>query len=96
MQPQGHLQLIMNAIDFKLNPQAVLDAPRLQLMENKKVKVEQSFPKCIAESLARKGHIIEVALDSGEFGRGQIIWKNNKGVLIGATEPRADGTVAAW
>ena len=96
MQPQGHLQLIMNAIDFKLNPQAVLDAPRWQWIENKKVKVEQSFPKYIAESLERKGHIIQGALDSGGFGRGQIIWRNSKGVLIGATEPRADGTVAAW
>jgi len=96
MQPQGHLQLIMNVIDFKLNPQAALDAPRWQWVENKKVKVEQSFPKYIAESLARKGHIIEGALDSGGFGRGQIIWKDNKGVLIGATEPRADGVVAAW
>jgi len=96
MQPQGHVQVIMNTIDFKLNPQAALDAPRWQWIENKKLKVEQSFPKYIAESLARKGHIIEGALDSGGFGRGQIIWRNDKGVLIGATEPRADGVVAAW
>lgn len=96
MQPQGHLQLIMNTVDFKLNPQAALDAPRWEWIEGKKIKIEQSFPKHVAESLARKGHIIQRSLDSGGFGRGQIIWKNDKGVLIGATEPRADGAVAAW
>jgi len=96
MQPQGHVQVIMNTIDFKLNPQAALDAPRWQWMENKKLKVEQFFPEYIAESLARKGHMIEGDLDSGGFGRGQIIWKNDRGVLVGATEPRADGVVAAW
>ncbi len=96
MQPQGHVQVIMNSIDFKLNPQAALDAPRWQWIENKKLKVEQFFPEYIAESLARKGHMIEGDLDSGGFGRGQIIWKNDRGVLVGATEPRADGVVAAW
>ena len=71
MQPQGHVQVIANTIDFKLNPQSALDAPRWQWIENKKVKVEQSFPKYIAESLAQKGHIIEGTLDSGGFGRGE-------------------------
>ena len=94
MQPQGHLQVIMNSIDFKLNPQAALDAPRWQWIEKKKVMIEQSFPKHIAEALTRKGHLIEGALGSGGFGRGQIIWRNDKEVLIGATEPRADGVVA--
>ena len=37
-----------------------------------------------------------VDVSDGSFGRGQIIWKNEDGVLVGATEPRADGTVAAW
>jgi len=96
MQPQGHIQVIMNAIDFKLNPQSALDAPRWQWIEKKKITIEQSFPKYIAEALSRKGHVIQGALDSGGFGRGQIIWKNNSGVLVGATEPRADGAVAAW
>ncbi len=96
MQPQGHVQIIVNSIDFGLNPQAVLDAPRWQWMEGKKVKVEQNFPKHIAEALERKGHIIEGALDSGGFGRGQIIWQDKRGVLMGATDSRADGVVAAW
>jgi len=96
MQPQGHVQLLTNIIDFKLNPQAALDAPRWQWVEDKKIRIEQNFPGHIAEALERKGHILEGALDSGGFGRGQMIWKDTNGVLAGATEPRADGIVAAW
>ncbi len=97
MQPQGHAQVIMNTIDFNLNPQAALDAPRWQWIEGKKVSVEPSFPSHIAQALARKGHEIEVTLDGGSFGRGQIIWRDPKtGVLTGGTEARTDGTIAAY
>jgi gamma-glutamyltranspeptidase / glutathione hydrolase len=97
MQPQGHAQVIMNTVDFHLNPQAALDAPRWRWEEGKKIVVEKTFPTHIAQALARKGHQIEVALDSGGFGRGQIIWKDpDTGVLIGGTESRTDGSIASW
>ncbi|WP_374193878.1 gamma-glutamyltransferase family protein [Alkalihalobacillus sp. BA299] len=97
MQPQGHVQVIMNTIDFHLNPQASLDAPRWLWTEDKTVLVEPHFPDHIAKALARKGHNIKRSLDEGGFGRGQIIWRDNKsGVLSGATEPRTDGEVASW
>ncbi|KAA0548644.1 gamma-glutamyltransferase family protein [Bacillus sp. BGMRC 2118] len=97
MQPQGHLQVVMNTIDFHLNPQAALDAPRWQWIEDKNVLVEHHFPLSIAQALSRKGHHIEVAVDSGSFGRGQIIWRDpNTGVLTGGTESRTDGSIAAY
>jgi gamma-glutamyltranspeptidase/glutathione hydrolase len=96
MQPQGHVQVIMNTIDFGLNPQAALDAPRWMWVKDKSIKVEQNFPSHLAQGLAAKGHEIEVSLDTALFGRGQIIWRSPNGILIGGTEPRADGTVAAW
>ncbi|UOF90719.1 gamma-glutamyltransferase family protein [Fodinisporobacter ferrooxydans] len=96
MQPQGHVQVVMNAIDFHLNPQAALDAPRWQWMEGMKVQVERNIPEHIVQELARRGHNIQVSLDSGSFGRGQVIWRNEHGVLVGGTEPRTDGCVAAW
>lgn len=97
MQPQGHLQVITNTIDFHLHPQAALDAPRWQWMNGKTVMVEPDFPNYIAQALSRRGHDIRVALGTGSFGRGEIIWRNNEtGVLTGGTESRADGTVAAW
>ncbi|CAA7600547.1 gamma-glutamyltransferase [Acididesulfobacillus acetoxydans] len=96
MQPQGHLQVMVNALDFHLNPQAALDAPRWQWLEGKTVELEHSVPEHTAESLARRGHRIVRPLGSGSFGRGQIIWRNEDGVLAGAAEPRTDGQVAAW
>jgi gamma-glutamyltranspeptidase / glutathione hydrolase len=97
MQPQGHMQVIMNTIDFGLNPQAALDAPRWQWIEGKKVEVEPNFPNHIAHALARKGHQIQMALETGGFGRGQIIWRDlQTGVLMGGTESRTDGSIAAW
>lgn len=97
MQPQGHLQVVMNTIDYGLNPQAALDAPRWQWMEGRTVLVEQCFPQAMAAQLSRRGHDIKVTLDSGIFGRGQIIWRDPvTGVLSGGTEGRTDGHIASW
>lgn len=97
MQPQGHMQVVMNMVDYQLNPQAALDAPRWQWTEGKKVMVESHFPNHLAQALARKGHEIQVALDGGGFGRGQIIVRNPEtGILAGGTESRTDGAVVAF
>jgi gamma-glutamyltranspeptidase/glutathione hydrolase len=96
MQPQGHLQIVMNTIDFHLNPQAALDAPRWQWIKGKTVMLEHSTPPHIVESLLRKGHDVQWAMGSTSFGRGQIIWRKENGVLVGGTEPRTDGQIAAW
>jgi gamma-glutamyltranspeptidase/glutathione hydrolase len=97
IQPQAHVQIVMNAIQFHLNPQAALDAPRWRWIKEKLIEVEPQFPDHIAQALARKGHVVQRALDSGMFGRGQIIWRDNdSGVLAGGTEPRGDGAIACW
>lgn len=97
MQPQGHLQVVMNTIDFHLNPQAALDAPRWMWHTNKTVKVEPHFPDHLAQALARKGHHIVKSIDEDGFGRGQIIWRDPKtGVLNGGTDPRTDSQIACW
>ena len=96
MQPQGQLQVVMNTIDFHMNPQEALDAPRWQWVGGKDIQVEMGFPQAEAESLKRLGHNISVLPDSYTMGRGQIIWRSEDGVLCGATEPRSDGSIAAW
>ncbi len=97
MQPQGHLQVLMNLIDFNLNPQSALDAPRWQWIEDKKILVESDFDKNIARDLIQKGHNIEVTLDSNSFGRGQIILKDyENNTYLGGTEKRADGHIAVY
>jgi gamma-glutamyltranspeptidase/glutathione hydrolase len=97
MQPQGHLQVVMNTIDFGLNPQAALDAPRWQWKTGRTIELEPGFPDHIAQALQRRGHHIVRNPSSLSFGRGQIIWRDPAtGALIGGTEPRTDGHIASW
>ena len=97
MQPQGHVQVIMNMLDFGLNPQAALDAPRWQWTRGREFYLEHHFAKHIAHELSGLGHHVSAQLEPGSFGRGQIILRNpENGVLIGGTESRTDGAVAAW
>lgn len=96
MQPQGHMQMIMNTLDFTLNPQAALDAPRWQWKRGLTVEVEQHTDGKIIEELRLQGHDVVLAADARGFGRGQIIWRNSEGVLQGGTEPRTDGYIACW
>lgn len=95
MQPQGHVQVIMNTLDYAMNPQEALDAPRWQWVGGKRIELEPAFPSDFAAELRRRGHEVSVG-DPINFGRGQIIWRDEQGVLCGGTEPRADGCVAAW
>ncbi|MDY3931360.1 MAG: gamma-glutamyltransferase family protein [Erysipelotrichaceae bacterium] len=96
MQPQGHVQLLTNMIDFHLNPQMALDAPRWQWTRENKILLEPGFDNAIAQQLLRKGHDIQIAAERTPFGRGQCILRRGNGVLIGATESRIDGNIACW
>ena len=96
MQPQGHVQVVMNTVDFGLNPQASLDAPRWEWESGKRVSIERSTPEHLFHGLAGLGHEVAWSANRIGFGRGQIIWRNDAGVLCGGTEPRADGAIAAW
>ncbi|MDO4178961.1 MAG: gamma-glutamyltransferase family protein [Phascolarctobacterium sp.] len=96
MQPQGHVQVMMNTIDFAMNPQQALDAPRWQWVGGKKVEIEASVAPEIIDYLKAHGHEVILVKDSINFGRGQIIFRDDAGVLVGATEPRTDGVVACY
>jgi len=96
MQPQGHIQLLSRVIDYGMNPQTALDAPRWQWLGEKRFEVEMGMSELIVEELRKRGHKITYQQDRGSFGRGQMIVRDVSGTLCGATEPRTDGAVAAW
>ena len=83
-------------IDFGLNPQEALDAPRWQWTGGKTVEVEANYNRKLVEDLKQRGHDIKVMEDFTSFGRGQMILRQPDGVYAAATEPRTDGVVAAW
>lgn len=96
MQPQGHVQVVVNTVDYGMNPQDCLDAPRFQWQGGKKIQLEQAVPAAVAEDLRHRGHEVEVVSDRIAMGRGQIIWRREDGTLVGGTEPRSDGAIAVW
>ena len=96
LQPQAHVQVVTNTVDFHLNPQDALDAPRWQWVKDKTISIEDTFSNQIALSLIRRGHDMVSQIDNGSFGRGQIIWRDENGVLCGGTESRADGYIGVY
>jgi gamma-glutamyltranspeptidase/glutathione hydrolase len=94
MQPQGHLQVLSNLLDYDMPLQAALDAPRWRYLANGSLAVEDRFPDGVAPKLDRRGHDVTVRSPSA-FGGGQIT-RLADDVISGATEPRKDGTAAGF
>ncbi len=96
MQPQGHVQVVMNYVDFHLDPQQALDAPRWQWMRDGRIIVETRFDQSLAQGLRRRGHDISYHIETSAFGRGQMIVRMPGGVLVGGTESRTDSNIACF
>lgn len=96
MQPQGHVQVMINLIDRGMNPQAALDMPRWMWQQDRDVIVEPAVPHAIVRALEEMGHNVRYSVSRAPFGRGDMILRTEFGTLVGATEPRADGCTAAW
>ena len=96
MQPQGHVQVVTNYVDYAMDPQQALDAPRWQWLRDGRVTVESRFDANLARALQRRGHRISLDLDTPSFGRGQMIVRLPDGVLVGGTESRTDSNIALF
>jgi gamma-glutamyltranspeptidase/glutathione hydrolase len=94
MQPQGHLQVISNIVDYDLPLQAALDRPRFRYRENGQTGIEERLTDTVPTKLTRKGHDVSV-LPPVLFGGAQIV-RNDDGTLSGATEPRKDGVATGY
>jgi gamma-glutamyltranspeptidase/glutathione hydrolase len=106
MQPQGHVQILVNLIDFGMNLQQAGDAPRMRhdgsseptgghLEDGGVVLLESGFSETVKQELLRRGHRLESAL--GGHGGYQAIMKDPvTGVYVGASESRKDGQAAGY
>ena len=97
-QAQGHLQALTNMIDFGLEPQQALDAPRFSIRLGEGVAIESRASSEVIHDLAARGHRVMVMPPQGTFfGSGQIIVRDQEtGTLTGGSEPRADGHAIGW
>ncbi|KAI4752292.1 gamma-glutamyltranspeptidase [Aureobasidium sp. EXF-3400] len=112
MQPQGHVQVLMNMLVFKMTPQAALDAPRICIgagmpdsgdVFDKTVYLEDGISEETADKLRAMGHNVEIIKGHGRglFGRGQVIrWHvdpvEDRGIWSAGSDPRADGHAVPW
>ena len=107
MQPQGHVQVLIDMIDFGMNVQKAGDAPRIQhfgsptptgraaAADGGTVAAESGIPEATLEALKRKGHRMTSA--PGTFGGYQAILIDRKhGTLHGGSDPRKDGCAAGY
>jgi gamma-glutamyltranspeptidase/glutathione hydrolase len=95
MQAQGHMQMVINTVDYGMNPQASLDAPRWRWDSDRAVTIEPDADPAIVDGLRARGHDVTVGADQA-FGRGQIIWKLPGGGYVAGSDKRADGCAAAY
>ncbi len=94
LQPQGHVQVLLNMLEFGMNVQEAGEAPRASHSSSGGVGLEPGFPPGVAGQLEAMGHQVRTAGAMGGYQAIQIDWE--RGVLIGGSDPRKDGAVAAW
>ena len=106
MQPQGHVQILTNLIDFGMNVQEAGDAARYRhigssqptgevMTDGGVLLLESGVDPEVVEALRRRGH--QVRVTRGGFGGYQaILWDAQHGVYHGASEMRKDGQVIGY
>ena len=100
-QPQGHLQVISNMVDFGMDPQEALDALRfsVDVEGGGGASLEEDIPESTVAELRQRGHTVAIVGGYGRtlFGGGQIIQRDaDSGVIIAGSEPRSDGAAVGW
>lgn len=99
-QPLAHAQFVSNIVDYRMNIQAALEAPRFTIPDTGDRKIgcniliESRVKPEILEQLREKGHVLRIRKEySATMGRGQAVLHNSRtGINSGASDPRADGS----
>ena len=107
MQPQGHVEVLVNLIDFGMNVQEAGEAPRLEhtgsatptgragAADGGTVQVERGFPSAIVAELERRGHHTKAVRTNGGGFQGILIDPQTN-MLHGGSEARKDGCAAGY
>ena len=104
MQPQGHAQIVVNIVDFKMNLQEAGDAARIRHFDSSQptgevmlnggfLSLESGIPENVRNELSKLGHNLKD--EKGGYGGYQAIMKKNE-VYFGASESRKDGHASGY
>jgi gamma-glutamyltranspeptidase/glutathione hydrolase len=100
VQPQGHVQVLVNLIDRGLNLQEAIDAPRVRYISGRGVMMEDELTAPVIERLIARGHervLPEGRTHRGLMGGGQAIMIDHEtGALLGASDFRKDGLALGY
>lgn len=93
-QPTGHTRVLSNMVDFGMDVQAAIDAPRC-FADGDGLKIERGYPSIVRQDLSEMGHKIEIPQVA--LGGAQAIRiDHEKGVLMGGSDPRKDGCALGY
>ncbi|KIC18063.1 gamma-glutamyltransferase family protein [Leisingera sp. ANG-DT] len=92
-QPAGHARLVSNLLDFGMDLQSAIDAPRC-FADAGLLKVERGYSDAVRQQLTDLGHKVEVP--DTPLGGAQAIRIHASGVLEGASDPRKDGCALGY
>ncbi|MDV7143621.1 gamma-glutamyltransferase family protein [Tropicimonas sp. TH_r6] len=93
-QPTGHCRLISNMVDFGMDPQEAIDAPRAFALDGE-MRLEEGYPESVRQKLERYGHKV-VRPEAGLGGAQAILIDPDSGMLTGASDPRKDGIALGY
>jgi gamma-glutamyltranspeptidase / glutathione hydrolase len=94
MQPQGHVQVLLNLIEFGMNVQEAGEAPRFR-HSGQNLMIESAISPEARFGLDARGHRLTSAV--GSFGGFQgILFDQRTGVMMGGSDPRKDGLAIGW
>jgi gamma-glutamyltranspeptidase/glutathione hydrolase len=94
MQPQGHVQLLLNLLVFGMDPQEAVDAPRFRSYGGSRLALESPIPDSVRTGLQAMGH--RLMDEAGiAFGGAQLVIRLTRG-WAGASDPRKDGMAAGY
>jgi gamma-glutamyltranspeptidase/glutathione hydrolase len=92
MQPQGHVQVLLNMLLFDMDVQRAIDAPRFRHLDGRTVALEEEFDEGVLTGLRALGHEV-VTRGPGSFGGAQAVIRLERGWVAGS-DPRKDGMAA--
>jgi gamma-glutamyltranspeptidase/glutathione hydrolase len=99
IQPQGHVQVLVNLIDLGMGLQQALDAPRYRYMNGREVLLEDEIPPTVIDRLIALGHVRAAPpglLRQSMGGAQAIMIDPLNGTLMGASDPRKDGLAIGY